>query len=266
MNIIIHRNGASHAGEPTDASRQSPTDSRRRILVVEEDEAVRQINAHLPVPSGCQVASAEDGAAGWEGPDANKLDLLISPTAFIHPEALVDPGATIGARTRVWAFAHVVKGAVVGDDCNLCDHTFLEGKVILGNRVTVKCGVFLWDGNTVEDDVFIGPGASFTNDLRPRSRNHETQLLETHLRQGCSVGANATILPVTVGRWAMVAAGAVVTRDVPAHALVRGIPARLTGWVCRCGRKLNCQDRAEATCHCGRSFRKAPGSCILENS
>ncbi len=103
---------------------------------------------------------------------------MISPKAFVHPRALVDPGATVGAGTRVWAFAHVVKGAVVGDDCNLCDHTFVEGKVILGNRVTVKCGVFLWDGVVVEDNVFIAPGAGLVNDLRPRSRNYPDQFLK----------------------------------------------------------------------------------------
>ena len=177
----------------------------------------------------------------------------------------MDSGAAIGAGTRVWAFAHVVKGAVVGDDCNLCDHTFVEGNVILGNRVTVKCGVFLWDGIVVEDDVFIAPGAGFVNDLRPRSRNYPDQFLKTHLQQGCSIGTNATILPVTIGRWAMVAAGAVVTHDVPAHALVRGIPARLAGWVCRCGEKLSFRDHAGAVCCCRRSFQKTSESSILEN-
>jgi len=181
----------------------------------------------------------------------------------LHPQALVDPGAVVGSRTRVWAFAHVCDGAVIGEDCNLCDHTFFEKGVRVGNRVTIKCGVYLWAGAVLEDDVFVGPCVAFTNDLRPRSRKYPDQFLATHLQQGCSVGANATILPVTIGCWAMVAAGAVVTRDVPAHALVRGNPARLAGWVCRCGEKL-VFNHPTATCTCGRRFEKINKTSINE--
>lgn len=181
----------------------------------------------------------------------------------IHPQALVDSGAVIGKGTRVWAFAHVCAGAVIGNDCNLCDHTFFEKGVRLGNCVTIKCGVYLWDGTSLEDDVFVGPGVAFTNDLRPRSGNRAFKLARTVLHQGCSIGANATLLPVTVGRWAMVAAGAVVTRDVPDFALVRGNPARLAGWVCRCGEKLNFK-AASAACACGRRFEKAGEHSIRE--
>ena len=164
---------------------------------------------------------------------------MTAPAPFIHPHALVDQGAVIGSGTRVWAFAHVVAGAVLGRDCNICDHTFVEGRVTVGDRVTLKCGVYLWDGLVLEDDVFVGPCAAFTNDLRPRSRQHPDGYPKTTLRQGCSIGANATILPgLTIGRWAMIGAGAVVTRDVPDFALVAGNPARSRGWVCRCGQKL----------------------------
>jgi acetyltransferase-like isoleucine patch superfamily enzyme len=183
-----------------------------------------------------------------------------------HPQALVDPGAIVGARTRVWAFAHVCDGAVIGEDCNLCDHTFFEKGVRLGNRVTIKCGVYLWEGVVLEDDVFVGPCVAFINNLRPRSRKYLDQSLKTLLQQGCSVGANATILSVTIGRWAMVAAGAVVTRDVPAHALVRGNRARLAGWVCRCGGKLNFHDNAKAACACGRHYQKTSELSIQEIS
>jgi acetyltransferase-like isoleucine patch superfamily enzyme len=184
----------------------------------------------------------------------------------IHPQALIDPGAIVGARTRVWAFAHVCDGVVIGEDCNLCDHTFFETGVRVGDRVTIKCGVYLWAGLELGDDVFVGPGAAFTNDLRPRSRRHPDQFLKTRLQQGCSIGANATILPVTIGSWAMVASGAVVTREVPAHALVRGNPARLTGWVCGCGEKLNFNGGQKAECACGWQFGKLSDSAVRRMS
>ena len=149
----------------------------------------------------------------------------------IHSLAVVEPGARIGPRTRIWAFAHVLPGAVVGADCNLCDHTFVEGAVRIGDRVTVKCGVYLWDGVTLEDDVFVGPCAAFTNDKFPRSRRRPARYLQTVVGQGASIGANATLLPgVRIGKQAMVGAGAVVTRDVPAYAVVKGNPARLAGY------------------------------------
>ena len=182
-----------------------------------------------------------------------------------HPQALVETGASIGKRTRVWAFAHVVAGAIIGEDCNVCDHTFIEGGVQIGNRVTLKCGVYLWDGMTIEDDVFIGPGAVFTNDYRPRSR----QYLHTHgkilLKEGCSLGANSTTLPdLTIGRWAMVGAGAVVTHNVPDYALVVGCPARFRAWVCRCGEKLTSTSGRFYDCTCGRTYEQLGENEIKE--
>ncbi len=151
---------------------------------------------------------------------------------FIHPKALVDEGVAIGNGTRVWALARVLQGAVIGDDCNLCDHTFVEGKVRIGNRVTLKCGVYLWDGIVVEDDVFIGPNATFTNDKFPRSKVHLSEYPVTVLREKCSIGAGAVILPgIEVGLAAMVGAGAVVTDSVPPYAIVQGNPARIVGYV-----------------------------------
>jgi acetyltransferase-like isoleucine patch superfamily enzyme len=147
--------------------------------------------------------------------------------SFRHPQALVE-SQHIGRGTRIWAFAHVLPGAVIGDDCNICDHTFIENDVVIGNRVTIKCGVQVWDGLRIEDDVFVGPNATFTNDPMPRSRQHLREYPTTTIRRGASVGANATILPgITIGQNAMVGAGAVVTRSVPPHAVVVGNPARI---------------------------------------
>ncbi len=150
---------------------------------------------------------------------------------FSHPAAIVE-SAAIGAHTRIWAFAHVLPGAVIGTDCNICDGVFVENDVRIGDRVTVKCGVQLWDGVTLEDDVFVGPNATFTNDNFPRSKVRPERFARTVVRSGASIGANATILPgITVGPRAMVGAGAVVTRDVPANAIVVGNPATIRGYV-----------------------------------
>ncbi len=149
---------------------------------------------------------------------------------FLHPNALVE-SQKIGRNTRIWAFAHVLRQATIGSDCNICDHVFIENDVVVGDRVTVKCGVQLWDGLRVADDVFIGPNATFTNDMHPRSKK-PFQLLTTVVECGATIGANATILPgLTIGAGAMVAAGAVVTKDVPAGALVAGNPARLIRYI-----------------------------------
>lgn len=154
------------------------------------------------------------------------------PPPFIHAAALVEPGAQIGTGTRVWAYVHILPGAKVGSDCNLCDHVFIENDVTLGDRVTIKSGVQLWNGIRVESDVFVGPNATFVNDRFPRSRAWQEQAPRTLLRRGCSVGANATILAgITIGQGAMVGAGAVVTHDVPANAVAFGNPARITGYV-----------------------------------
>ncbi|MBL0175429.1 MAG: N-acetyltransferase [Ignavibacteria bacterium] len=183
----------------------------------------------------------------------------IHSEAFIHPAGIVEPGAAIGARTRVWAFAHVLGGARIGEDCNVCDQTFIENDVVIGDRVTVKCGVYLWDGLEVEDDVFIGPAAVFTNDLRPRSQRYPAEFLRTRLEKGCSIGAGAVLLPgITIGRHAMVAAASVVTRDVRPYALVVGNPARERGWVCACGARLQDTDSGRFSCACGKQYVTAP--------
>lgn len=151
----------------------------------------------------------------------------MSDEAYIHPYALVEDGVKLGDDTRVWAFVHILPGAVIGEECNICDHVFIEGDVTIGDRVTIKCGVQVWDGLRIESDVFIGPNATFTNDPYPRSKQ-EFELLHTRVEEGATIGANATILPgITIGAKAMVGAGAVVTKDVPAKTLVLGNPARV---------------------------------------
>jgi UDP-GlcNAc3NAcA epimerase len=165
-----------------------------------------------------------DAFGNWKG----NFETRNSPSFFSHDKALVEAGSEIGERTKVWAFAHILGGAKLGIDCNICDHVFIENDVIVGDRVTIKCGVQLWDGLRIADDVFIGPNATFTNDLFPRSKRYPKKFTQTHINAGASIGANATILAgVTIGKMAMVGAGSVVVNDVPPYAVVVGNPARI---------------------------------------
>ena len=144
--------------------------------------------------------------------------------AYVHPNALCD-SPNVGEGTRVWAFAHVLPKAVLGQNCNICDGVFIENDVVIGNNVTIKCGVQVWDGTRIEDDVFLGPNATLTNDKYPRSGNHDYKMEGITIRKGASIGANATILPgVEIGAGAMVGAGSVVTRNVPA--VIRDVSSR----------------------------------------
>ena len=182
----------------------------------------------------------------------------------VHALALCESD-DVGPRTRIWAFAHVLAGARVGADCNVGDHAFVEGGAVVGDSVTIKNGVLLWSGVTVEDEVFLGPGVVFTNDASPRAPfpKGPAGWLATLVRRGATVGANATVLSgLTIGCWAMVGAGSVVTADVPDHALVVGNPARQAGWACRCGRTLP----ADLACGCGRAYRLTPTGGLEERS
>jgi acetyltransferase-like isoleucine patch superfamily enzyme len=172
------------------------------------------------------------------------------PSVFVHDRALCESDE-IGARTRIWAFATVMKGAVVGADCNVGGGAFIETGARVGDRVTVKNNVLIWDRVTVEEDVFLGPNVVFTNDRNPRAGRRKTrdEFLPTLVRRGATLGANVTVLcGVTIGEDAFVGAGAVVIRDVPAHALVAGNPARRVGWMCACGERLP----ETLACACGR--------------
>lgn len=159
-------------------------------------------------------------------------------TLFIHKLAEVQSNQ-IGAETSIWQFAVVLKGAVIGKNCNINCHTFIENDVVIGNNVTVKSGVFLWDGIVVEDDVFIGPNATFVNDKSPRSKKYPDSFQNTLIKKGATVGANATIIGgIVLGKYSLIGAGAVVTKSVPDHAMVYGNPAIITGWVDEMGNKL----------------------------
>jgi UDP-2-acetamido-3-amino-2,3-dideoxy-glucuronate N-acetyltransferase len=168
-------------------------------------------------------------------------------SVYVHPTALVDTDQ-IGAGTRIWAFSHVMEGASVGKNCNIGGHCFIEAGSVVGNNVTIKNGNSIWDGITLEDGVFVGPRVFFTNDLRPRSPrlpqvrgrySSRSWLVPTLVRNGSSIGAAAIVLAGrTIGQYSLVGAGALVTKDVPAYALVLGSPARIAGWVCQCGETL----------------------------
>jgi acetyltransferase-like isoleucine patch superfamily enzyme len=188
---------------------------------------------------------------------------LQSPMISIHPTALVAT-KQIGDGTRIWAFCNVLEGAAIGRDCNICDRCFIENAVVIGDRVTVKCGVSLYDGLRLEDDVFVGPDVSFANDPRPRAGVHLSSYLPTIVRAGASLGAGAVILPgVTIGRYAMVGAASLVTRDVADHALVYGTPAERHGFVCRCGQPIRFVE-GRARCECGSRYTLAGEDAVRE--
>ena len=178
--------------------------------------------------------------------------------AFFHPKSFIE-SKNIGARTRIWAFTHVMKHASIGEDCNIGEHCFIENCAVIGNRVTVKNGVCLWEGVTLEEDVFVGPNAVFTNDSFPVSRRQPAYFEKIHVKKGACIGANATILcGVTVGRYAFIGAGSVVTSNVPDHALVYGNPSKFKGFLCACRRKLKWFGR-KAHCRCELRYRKISG-------
>ena len=179
----------------------------------------------------------------------------------IHPASDVK-SEHIGEGTRVWQFCVILPGARIGRNCNINSHVFIENDVIVGDNVTIKCGVQLWDGMRVEDNVFIGPNATFANDLRPRSYRHPEKFLQIILKEGASIGANVTVIGNrSIGRFTMIGAGSVVTHNIPDHTLWYGNPARFRGYVCRCGSKLG----SDMTCtQCGVKL-EIEGSVLYQN-
>ena len=191
-----------------------------------------------------------------------KTQTAAAKAYFAHPQALVE-SEDIGPGTRIWAFAHVQPGARIGAECNICDHAFIETGAVLGNNVTVKNGVAIWWGVTVEDNVFLGPNCVLTNDPNPRAyiKKSSPALEATLIRANATVGANATILcGITIGQYAFIGAGSVVLRTVLDFALMVGNPARQVGWMCRCARRLpipaSASLNSSATCpQCQAQFR-----------
>lgn len=174
---------------------------------------------------------------------------------FAHPQCILET-SDVGAGTRIWAFAHVMKGVHLGANCNVGEHCYIESGVVIGDNVVVKNGVAIWEGVIIEDRAFLGPNCVFTNDLFPRSKVFN-EPVRTYVREGASIGANATILcGIEIGRYALIGAGSVVTKSVPDFSLVTGNPARVRGYVCRCGAKLHFVGEEQISCVCGLTYYK----------
>lgn len=181
------------------------------------------------------------------------------PAASCHDTAVIDPGAELGAGTRVWHHAHIRSSARVGQGCVIGKNVYIDEQVVVGDRCKIQNNVSVYHGVVIGDDVFVGPSATFTNDLVPRAFNESWTISPTVVDDGASIGANATVVCGTrLGAYCMVAAGATVTRDVAAHQLVRGTPARHAGWVCRCGAVVSREPDPPSDLRCERCREAAP--------
>jgi len=186
------------------------------------------------------------------------------PDYFVHESSYVDDGAIVGAGTKIWHFCHVLPGAVIGERCNLGQNVVIMGGTRVGNNVKIQNNVSIYDGVILEDDVFCGPSCVFTNVTNPRSHvSRKSEYRQTLVRRGSSIGANATIVcGVTLGEYSFIGAGAVIRSDVPAYALMVGVPARQVGWMCQCGVRLHVQNGRASCAACGATYREREG--ILE--
>lgn len=165
---------------------------------------------------------------------------MSSVNFFIHPSAHVADGVHVGTGTKIWINVQVRENAAIGDHCIISKDVYIDHAVKIGNRCKIQNGVSVYNGVTIEDEVFVGPSVAFTNDRVPRAFNADWKVTPTLIRRGVSIGANATVVcGIEVGEYAMVAAGSVVTKTVPSHALVMGNPARVVGYVCKCGHRIN---------------------------
>lgn len=192
---------------------------------------------------------------------------------FIHESSYIDEGAKVGKGTRIWHFTHILKGAVIGEDCTIGQSCTVENGAVLGNRVKIQNNVSVYGKVTVEDDVFLGPSMVFTNDINPRAPYPKHgDWVPTLVRHGASIGANATIVcGITIGRWAFIGAGSVVTKNVPDYAIAFGSPAVVHGYMCECGEKMtdmntDSKEGHSYKCKCGRSYIMKNGEVYTDES
>jgi UDP-2-acetamido-3-amino-2,3-dideoxy-glucuronate N-acetyltransferase len=183
------------------------------------------------------------------------------PDYFVHESSYVDDGAVIGAGSKIWHFSHIMAGAVIGERCNLGQNVVVMPRTRLGNDVKVQNNVSIYEGVTLEDDVFCGPSCVFTNVINPRSHvSRKAEYQPTLVRRGATIGANATVLcGVTLGEYAFIGAGAVITTDVPAFGLMVGVPARRIGWMCQCGVRLKVEGGRAVCGACGSKYAETSG-------
>ncbi|OGV45275.1 MAG: hypothetical protein A2017_08710 [Lentisphaerae bacterium GWF2_44_16] len=182
---------------------------------------------------------------------------------FVHESSYADEGCKIGEGTKIWHFSHILPGAVIGEKCSIGQNVNIASKAILGNHCKIQNNVSIYDSVILEDDVFCGPSMVFTNVMNPRAFvERKKEYKTTLLKKGCTIGANATIIcGNTIGEYAMIGAGAVITRDIPAYALVYGAPAKIKGWVCKCGVKLNISNNEGACPECALKYKITDNSC-----